>query len=321
MGNIQGNIRALLEQGSTPTQIRRRLHLSRKTIWKHTREYVAQGIIEKVARGVYRKAVKPEMLPPLKPAADVTPPPIMLPHKFGAIFAQVRKPTLIYDEYGKAYEKAPNFYTAQFGKYKTQIWLFSGFEGNTVEQFINSGRKKLIAIAETLSSKYNIALTLDRFYEDIEWVDISKERSKATARGAGIRKGEWVAVAGVAHKYDKHSQNGHIEFNQLPQGSPIAPTTHAEIREKLYSGEYERRFDGLERVIEDKLVPVVLDLTQQIKTHLAVETKTGEVLDKIGKGIDKMGRSQDELNVLLRGVRFGKSATQNRKRKKAGEKE
>ena len=225
--------------------------LSRKTIWKRTKFYLDTGKVERIAWGVFQKAGKKLLPPPTKPAEDVTPLPIMLPHKFGATFKQTGRPNLPYDKYGKAYDKIQNSYSAQFGRYKTQIWLFSGFEGNTVERLVYSGRLKLIALGKSLAEKYKINLTLQSFYDDIEWVDISKERSKLTARGAKIRKGEFVKVAGVLHKYDKHSQNGHIEFNKAPDENPALPTEHAKIREYIYSGKLASDLYAIKEVLKE----------------------------------------------------------------------
>lgn len=281
MGNTSGNIYSLLCEGHSQTAIAKATGFSRKTIWKKAKEYVVKGKIEKIAWGRYQKATRKSVTPTLKPVEVVTPLPIMLPHKFGASFKQTGKPNLPYDGYGKASEETP-LYFAQFGRYKTQIWLYGGFEGSDVETIVASGKKKLITIASQLALKYRITLTLNRFYTDIEWVDVSKERSKATARGARIRKGEYAVVAGALHKYDKHSQNGHMEFNKLPNGEQTMPTEHAAIRERLYSGEYERRFDILMESNER--------FSKNLEKHLEVLESMDKGIKELTKAVGRMGR-------------------------------
>ena len=253
-----GNTYAFLCEGLTPTQIAKKQGLSRKTIHKRINFYLNKNKIEKLAWGAYRKAEKRSVTTPLKPLATVTTPPTMLPHKFGAIFAQIGKPKLTYDAWGKAKEETP-LYTAQFGKYKTQIWLHGGFAGATPDEIIASGRIKLRAIAQSLSEKHRITLTLLRFYSDIEWVDISKERSKATAKAASMRKKQRVEIAGAIHVLDGSSHNDLLEIDKAPNKPPEMPTEHARIRHALYSGEYEKRFDMVMTALE-KMTAVIEEI-------------------------------------------------------------
>ena len=266
-GNSWGNTYTLLCEGHGQTRIARTLGLSRKTIWKRTLFYLNEGMIEKIAWGVYRKAEKKCNPQPSKPVAIVTPLPIMLPHKFGATFAQTGRPALQYDENGKAEDETPLYY-AQFGRYKTQIWLYGGFQGAHPDEIITSGRLQLEAIAQSLSSKYGITLTLDRFYTDIEWVDISKERSKATAKAAGMKPKVRVPVADAIHVYDGTSQKGHFEIDQMPGKSDKIPTAQARYRHNLYSGDYERRFEML-MLLHEKVAEQLI----AIRARMELEAK------------------------------------------------
>jgi hypothetical protein len=253
-----GNTYTLLCEGLNPTQISKKQELSRKTIHKRVNFYLDTGKIEKITWGTYRKATKKSNPPPISHPALLPPLPIMLPHKFGAIFAQTGKPNLEYDKYGKAQEKT-ELYCAQFGKWKTQIWLYSGFIGTRPDELIQSGRQLIEAIAQTLSLKYNISLTLIRFYSDIEWVDISKERSAATAKGADIKKGREVLCAGAIHKFSDETHEGQIEFNKYKDSK--IPTDHAKVREYIYSG---RLADDLYALMEGM---------KQIKMRMDMEAK------------------------------------------------
>lgn len=258
-GKIEGKILHLLQEGHQQSAIAKAVGKSSAAILKRARKYVMEGKLERIAKARYRKPINQADLPPLKPVEIFTHPPIMLPHKFGALLAQVGKPKLAYDKYGKAEEKTALWYI-QYGKHKAQIWLYAGFQGQTPDSIIESGKSLIRAIIAEQAAKHRITLTLLRFYTDIEWVDISKERSKATARGIGIRKGEQVVVAGAIHKLDKVSHEDSMEFNALPNGDSERPTEHARIRHNLYSGEYERRFDKILEGFEK-----VLGVVQEIK--------------------------------------------------------
>lgn len=273
-GNTWGNTYGLLCEGFNQSDIAKKQNLSRKTIWKRTKFYLDTNQIEKVAWGVFRKATKKCNPPPSKPLAIVTHTPIMLPHKFGASFAQIGKPNLPYDKYGKAFEEAPDYY-AQFGRYKTQIWLYAGFRGSTPDELIESGRTNLEAIAHSLAVKYNITLTLDRFYSDIEWVDISKERSRITAKEAGMKKKQRIEVAGAIHVLDGVSHNDHLEIDKANGQPEEIPTEHARIRYALYSGEYERRFDMLMLSNER--------FAKNLELHLEVLREIREAIRRLGK--------------------------------------
>jgi hypothetical protein len=202
----------------------------------------------------------------------------MLPHKFGAVFAQIpgkQVPGLQYDLRGKAEVRTP-LYFAQFGRHKVQIWLFGGWKGDSVQEIVASGKGQIEAIAGQLAQKYGITLTLLRFYDDIEWVDVSKERSAKTAKGAGIRKGEGVEVAGALHKYDKSSHDGHIEFNKLPNGEDNKPTEHAEIREYIYSGQLAHDLHAIKEVVleERKLLSEVVGGFVGVRQRLEIVEKS-----------------------------------------------
>jgi len=254
-GNIRGNIHTLLAEGCSQKEIAKRFNISRKSVWKYSRLYVINGDIEKIARGTYRKAIQHAMLPPHKPLANVTTPPIIIPVKFGGIFAQIGKPPLPYDEFGKAYYEEKEFYKAQFGKHKTQIWLYSGFQGATVDERIDTGHQLLLQIASNLSQKFGITLTHLRWYENIEWVDASKDRSKETAKGAELKKGTCREVAGAIHKFSDFSHPDQFQINPIQKGDITRATDHARIHERVYSGDYERRFEMLmqlhEKVMEN----------------------------------------------------------------------
>lgn len=279
-GKTEGKVLFLLGEGHSLSAIAKYTKKSPAAILKRARRYVIIGKLERVAKGRYRKAIKPELYPPLKPVGDFTPLPIMLPHKFGAIFAQVGKPNLPYTNRGKAEERTP-LYLAQFGKNngKAQIWLYGGFQGSGIDEIVASGKEALIAIAASLEQKHSITLTLLRFYSDIEWVDVSKQRSKATAKGIGIGRGEQVVVDGAIHKLDPISHKDHLEFNKLPQGDPTRPTDHARIHHSIYSGEYERRFDILMEGNER--------FSANLEKHLAVLEEMSAALKAIKKSIEE----------------------------------
>lgn len=244
-----GNTYTLLCEGKNPSQTAKQQGLSRKTIHKRIKFYLDTGKIEKIAWGIYRTATKKECNPPLKPVALVTQAPTMVPHKFGGIFAQTGIPNLRYDERGKAEEKTVE-YCAQFGRHKTQIWLKNGFIGASPDEQIRNGQIRIEMIARDLAKKYRITLKLLRFYTDIEWVDISKERSKASAKAAGMKKKQRVEIADAIHVLDGTSQNDLLEIDKAPGKPNETPTDHARIRHALYSGEYERRFDMVMRALE-----------------------------------------------------------------------
>ena len=269
-----GNTYGLLCEGLNPTQIAKKQNLSRKTIYKRVRFYLNTNKIEKIAWGTYRKATKKSNPTPLSHSPLLPPPPTMIPHKFGAIFAQTGTPNLQYDKRGKAQEKT-ELYCAQFGRWKTQIWLYNGFIGTTPDELIQSGRQTLEAIAQSLSVKYSITLTLDRFYSDIEWVDISKERSKATAKAAGMKKKQRVEVADAIHVLDGTSHNDLLEIDKAPGKPNEIPTDHARIRHALYSGEYERRFDMLMTANEK--------FSKNLELHLNVLNEIRDAIRRLGR--------------------------------------
>lgn len=279
-GKIEGKIYLFLCQGASLSTTARMAKKSPAAILKRARKYVAAGKLERIARGRYRKVEKGQTLPPLSQFPSL-PQPIMIPVKFGAIFAQVGRPKLEYDERGKAYDRNALF-ECQFGKAKTQLWLKAGFQGATIEEQIGNGQRLLLNIAASLAKKHGIELTLLRFYEGLEWADPSENRSAITAKGANIKKGGKIEVAGAMHKYSDFSHPDQFQINPKHGGEPEKATEHAKYRENLYSGEYERRFEMLMQLLESgakaskedrELLREIVSAIGEIKIRMDMEAK------------------------------------------------
>lgn len=264
VGKIEGKIYSLLCEGQSLSKIAKQVSLSPAAILKRARIYEKEGKIERIAKypSEYRKAQT--FYPPLKPVANFTSPPLILPRKFGGIFAQVGKPPLPYNNRGKAHYEEREYYKAQFGKNKAQLWLYSGWQGATVQERIDSGHAQLLHIAATLSHKFGITLTLLRWYEAIEWIDPNKERSKGVAGGAGMGKGERREVAGAIHKFSDFSHPDQWQFDPKPKGVPVRATDHAKIHEQVYGGEYEKRFEMLMQ-LHEKLSESIVAIRQRME--------------------------------------------------------
>lgn len=263
----------LLCEGHDHSKVSRLVGCNEKYVRKLAKEYVDKGLLsrvsEKPATYVKTKPIRTTLKPVEHSDKKFINEPIMIPHKFGASFAQDKRPAVKFDERGK-FEERTAAYTAQFGRYKCQVWLKGGFIGETVEEQIENGRASIMAIAQKLGEKYKVRLSDPRFYDDIEWVDPDKDRSKATAKGAKMKKGISVEVAGALHKLDKVSHENQIEFNALPGGEGTRPTDHAKIREFIYSGRLADTLGALGKnqvetqKILDKLTEVVVQIRQRM---------------------------------------------------------
>lgn len=272
-GKIEGKIYLFLAEGKNLSETARMAKKSPAAILKRARKYVGMGLLQRIARGRYTRVEKGLTLPPISQSPSL-PEPIMLPVKFGLILAQVRKPKLKYDEYGKAYEKTA-LYECQFGKRKAQLWLKGGFKGITQEEQLQSGKQMLLDIAAMLSNKHGIELTPLRFYEGIEWVDPSQIRSATTAKGAGMKKGEKIEVDGAIHKYSDSSHPDQFQINPKHGGVQTRATEQAKYRIDLYSGEYERRFQMVFE-LEERAAKNILALSEkleEVKVRMDMEAK------------------------------------------------
>jgi hypothetical protein len=83
-----------------------------------------------------------------------------------------------------------------------------------------------------------------------EWVDFNLTRSARIADAAGLKKGARMEVAGAIHKFSDWSDPDKLQFNPTPKGNPEIPLAHAQIHHKIYSGEYEKRFEMIMEALE-----------------------------------------------------------------------
>lgn len=258
MVSIRVRLFGLLREGHCQSSAAKLLKVSKATVRKYIRKMEQEGLIERVCKYPATYQLKRQIGAPLKPVGDWSPPSsipspidekIMLPAKFGASFFLVGRPPLRYDRYGKAFVKTPGW-TLQFGRHKLVIWLHA-FRGQTVKELEANARSDILSLADAQGRKLGIQVALDRFFEDVEWVDTSKERSDQVAQAGGFEDGQKV-VAGAIHKHRDFSHPENMQFNALPGGDPKRPTEHAQIHEYLYSGNLFRDMHAMAQTI-DKL--------------------------------------------------------------------
>jgi hypothetical protein len=223
---------ALLEEGHCLTKIAKLTETNPTRVMRIARRRILQGKLELVNKypSMYRKPHR-FYSTPISNSPILQP--IMLPHRFGASFIQIGEPKLQYSKGGRAVEKTA-LYTIQFGREKASIWLHGGFMGATVNEQISNGVIQIKSIAKQAEARHSVVLNFLHLYDDIEWVDSDLDRSKATASGADIKKGEGVICAGAVHKFSDETHDGQIEFNKYKDSK--IPTDHAKVREYIYSG-------------------------------------------------------------------------------------
>lgn len=190
-----------------------------------------------------------------------TPPtlPLMLPCKYGALYSLIGRPIgLKYNSRGMATIKEPT-YTAQFGKSKAQVWLKS-FQGASPHQILFIAKQALNELSKKFERKFKIKLTLIRIYNDIEWAETSKKRSKKIAEKAGISKGGKIKIGEAIHKFDDFS---HPEFFQI---NPDFNATNRGVA------------------------------TEHAKTHYYLYMRLPQDIEKFGKLFGKIADSMTVLN-------------------------
>lgn len=173
----------------------------------------------------------------------------MLPKGIGAVFDIEGKARIQYNLVKMAYYHEQPLFKSQWSYRKCQIWLHAGFRGKDPNEIRENARADLLAIADRLGDKFGCKLTAVRWMRD-EWVDFNLTRSARIADAAGLKKGARMEVAGAIHKFSDWSDPDKLQFNPTPKGNPEIPLAHAQIHHKIYSGEYEHRFELLANAIE-----------------------------------------------------------------------
>jgi hypothetical protein len=254
---IEGKIFSFLAAGMGLTDTSKRVDLSPAAIWKRARKYVREGYLEQISKypATFRKTVR--FYPPLKPVGDFTTDhtqtatlPIVIPKKFGASFAQVGRPKLPYDERGKAIHETAA-YKVIFGRYKTQIWLKSGFVGQNLVEMRRNGIRQLNAIAAQMVRQYGLtSLAYLRLYDDIEVVTVSEDLSAKLAALENLEWGEQKPVAEAMHKAGDSSDPDNHQINALPGHDPHKPFAQGRLEEHFFSGQYLRDINALTEAVK-----------------------------------------------------------------------
>lgn len=249
----------LLSEGCHAAQIAKCLGISRQAVAKHIKKYVRDGVFKPISQNPAHFVKVIHDNPPIQSQSAMTTPTI-LPHHYGGLFALIGTPPLPYDKYGKAHDTKNSQYSAQFGRYKAQIWIKS-FTGTSPKEIRENANKQLMGLANEFEQKYQIKLTLIKIYTNIEWVVADKETSDKIADSLGLEKQEAILVDNVWHKNGDATHNN-MEF--IPTKiNPTGATKHADAHHFVYSGELARTLEA----IGDAIISINQRLMQMEKKN------------------------------------------------------
>lgn len=283
--NLGVQIYYLLADGHPISSVAKKLNCSVSLVWKHANKYVEKGMLERVSKypAQFRKPQK--IYTHVNVVGDLHPvqPPINIPCKFGASFALVGRPTLIYDKQGKAKDIQPT-HVAIFGRHKAVIWLKAGFRGETPDEIIKNGNDTLKAIARSYEEKFGISLSYLRTFLDIEWVMVHFNLGKRLSKYEGIKKGEKKEIAGAYHKFGDSSHPSHRQYQAIENKDPVMPTEHASIDHYIYSGQFAKDMSGLHALSRT----ITQEYSENIREHLAVIKEIKEAIKDLRSEISKL---------------------------------
>lgn len=255
-------------EGHTIPKVSKLLNCSESFVRKIANFYVSNGELERLNK--YNATFQRPITKPHTPIASGSNPhtPI-LPARAGGIFAISKQPKNIQRNLrGFAYDIEKNFYKAQWGRYKCQIWLQGGFlRGQTPTETLANAREMLLAVAAKLELKHEAKLALIRWTEP-EWVDFDQSRSKRIANSAGIARGGVIEVAGALHKFSDFSHPDKFQINPIKGGKQGLTTEHAEAHHYVYSGALARDMQAMAGTIRS-----LADAMEAIKIRMDLEAR------------------------------------------------
>jgi hypothetical protein len=278
-------IYSLLAEGRSIQFTAKLLKCSVSLVWKHAKKYVKNEKLERLSvyPAQFRKTqttyTHTHVVGDLHPAQ----PPIDIPCKFGASFAQVGQPPLIYNQ-GKAKDEQPT-HIAIFGRHKTVIWLRAGFRGETPDEIIENGNETLKAIARGYEQQYGISLAYLTTFLDIEWIMVNLAAGKRISKYEGIKNGERKVIANAWHKQGDSSHPRHRQYQAVPGEEKTKPTEHASLDHYIYSGQ---------------LASDIMALVERDKAHSDTDTKFAANLERHLGVLEKMETRLDKMNEIDR---------------------
>lgn len=283
--NLRVQITNFLAEGHSVKETAKLLKCSVSLVWKHAKNAVDNGTLERINKypAQFRKSqtkyTHTHVVGDLHPAQ----PPIDIPCKFGASFAQVGKPALIYGLGGKAKDEQAT-HIAIFGKHKTVIWLRAGFRGETPDEIIENGNETLKAIAQGYERQYGISLSYLTTFLDIEWIMVNLAAGKRISKYEGIKNGERKLIAGAWHKQGDSSHPRHRQYQAAPGEDKTTPTEHASLDHYIYSGQLARDIAALAE--RDKVHSEMDDrFSKNLELHMQTLNDMRETLKLIQKGL------------------------------------
>lgn len=215
-------------------------------MWKHANNAIEKGKLERISKypAQFRKSQK--IYTHIQAVGDMHPaqPPIDIPCKFGASFAQVGRPPLQYEPGGKAKDDQAT-HIAIFGRHKTVIWLRAGFRGETPDEIIQNGNATLQAIAHDYEQRFGISLAYLTTFLDIEWIMVNLAAGRRISGYEGIKNRERKLIAGAWHKQGDSSHPRHRQYQAHPDHDKTMPTEHATVDHYIYSGQMARDIEAL----------------------------------------------------------------------------
>jgi hypothetical protein len=273
-------ITSLLCDGNSIQQTAKALNCSVSLVWKHARRSVVKGTLERISKypAQFRKPqpiyTPPHLLGNIHPIS----PPIDIPCKFGASFAQVGKPPLIYGANGKVKDIQAT-HIAIFGKDKTVIWLKAGFRGETPDEIIKNGNETLKSIARGYAQQYGISLAYLNTFLDIEWIMVNLTNGKRISKHEGIKNGERKLIASAWHKQGDSSHPLNRQYQAVKGNNPIIPKEHASIDDYLYSGKFARDMVDLKEIAKE----MTGEYSKNIKLHLEAIRELRDAARRLNK--------------------------------------
>lgn len=215
MAHTFSQFTGFLKEGYPISKAAKKLGIARRTAYRWARRAVEEKLIEPTCAWPLLFRPKTKNGTHLKLVPNVPQEPLGIPHKYGATFIQLGRPHVLYDSRGKFTSKEGS-HTVQFARSKAQIWI-KHFRGLEAKEILANAYEDLMTLATHYSAKFGITLTLDRLFNGLEWVMISKETSEKANDLLEI--GQKKELAGTLVKYDDSSHRGQIEINRL-QGYP-----------------------------------------------------------------------------------------------------
>ena len=244
-------IATLLNEGYHAAQIAKRLGISRQAVAKHIKKYVRAGVFKAISQNPAHFVKVIHDNPPEYPFQSQSPmttqiSPTILPHHYGGLFALVGRPPLPYNSKGKAHDFKKAGWTAQFGRYKAQIWLKS-FTGTSPKEIRENAYNALLDRANEFEQRYQITLTLIKIYTNIEWAMTSNETSEKIANSLGLAKNEEILIDNVRHK---NGDASHDTMEFIPTSlNPAGASKHADAHHFVYSGELAKTLEAIGNAI------------------------------------------------------------------------